>query len=369
MVIMYDILYSLEAYSFVDIMVLTVGSLFSGIGGLELGLEWTGGFRTIWQSEIEPYCCKILGKHWPGVLNLGDITGIDWGNVEVPDLVCGGFPCQDLSYAGKGRGIHAERSGLFWEMLKGIRVLRPRYVLLENVPALVTRGLDEVLGSLSECGYDAEWTIISAASVGAWHRRDRCFVLAYPSSIRCDVRRFEGEGIYGDEQTCDQIVAGGPVLADSDQQGSQGHGRPVECSREVFAPPARSILRECRERNRAGVWRSDPADVADPEGGKSGKQETGNGREGVGGRSETIRNAYESGECAVEGVYTNHSFPGRDGPTGGRKPVRRLGRVASGVPNRVDRLKSLGNAVVPQVGEVIGRMILAYDADREGSFI
>lgn len=167
---------------------LTVGSLFSGIGGFELGLERTGGFKTVWQCEIDPFCLKVLEKHWPNVKRFTDIKkmGVE---EEIPhvDVICGGFPCQDISCAGKGAGIHAERSGLWWEMLRVVRLVRPRYVLVENVAALLNRGLDEVLGSLAESGYDAEWACIPAASVGAPHFRDRIFIISYPMR-----QRFEG---------------------------------------------------------------------------------------------------------------------------------------------------------------------------------
>jgi DNA (cytosine-5)-methyltransferase 1 len=159
---------------------LTVGSLFSGIGGFELGLERTGGFKTVWQCEIDPFCLKVLEKHWPGVKRFADIKkmGVE---EEIPhvDVICGGFPCQDISCAGKGAGIHAERSGLWWEMLRVVRLVRPRYVLVENVAALLNRGLDEVLGSLAESGYDAEWQMLSAAEFGAPHIRSRLFIISY----------------------------------------------------------------------------------------------------------------------------------------------------------------------------------------------
>ena len=169
---------------------LTVLDLFSGIGGFSLGLQRTGGFETIAFCEIDPFCRKVLAKHWPGVPCFEDITKLDkeeLNSLGRVDVICGGFPCQDISCAGKGAGIHAERSGLWWEMLRIIRLVRPRFVLVENVAALLNRGLDEVLGSLAESGYDAEWACIPAASVGAPHFRDRIFIISYPMR-----QRFEG---------------------------------------------------------------------------------------------------------------------------------------------------------------------------------
>jgi DNA (cytosine-5)-methyltransferase 1 len=165
---------------------LTVGSLFSGIGGIELGLERTGHFRTIWNCEIDPYASAVLKKHWPEVPNLGDITKVDWNGVQKPDLICGGFPCQDISQAGGQAGLRkGKRSGLWSEYAKAIRVLRPRFALIENVPALSYLGLDVVLSDLASCGYDAEWTLISAQSVGAPHIRERLFVCAYSVRDGC----------------------------------------------------------------------------------------------------------------------------------------------------------------------------------------
>lgn len=161
---------------------LTVGSLFSGIGGIELGLEAAGGFRTIWNCEIEPYPSAVLAERWPEIPNLGDITKVDWSGVEKPDVLCGGFPCQDISQAGKRAGIGGKKSGLWKEYLRAIRELRPRYAVIENVAALVGRGLDVVLTDLAALGYDAEWEIISAADVEAHQNRSRLFLIAYSHS-------------------------------------------------------------------------------------------------------------------------------------------------------------------------------------------
>ena len=162
---------------------MTFGSLFSGIGGMDLGLE-RAGMRCVWQSEIDPYACRVLVKHWPGVPNLGDISRIDWSGVERPDLVCGGFPCQDISFAGKGAGLDGKRSGLWYEFARCVREVRPRFVLVENVAALLVRGLDAVLGTLASLGFDAEWEGLPAAAFGADHIRDRLFILAYSAGFR-----------------------------------------------------------------------------------------------------------------------------------------------------------------------------------------
>jgi DNA (cytosine-5)-methyltransferase 1 len=156
-----------------------VGSLFAGIGGFDLAARWMG-WETAWFSEIDPYASAVLAQHWPGVPNHGDITKIDFRAVEPVDLLCGGFPCQDISNAGKRAGIDGERSGLWGEYARAIGELRPRYVVVENVAALLGRGLERVLGDLAALGYDAEWEVLSAADVGAPHERERLWLVAYP---------------------------------------------------------------------------------------------------------------------------------------------------------------------------------------------
>ena len=160
----------------------TFGSLFAGIGGFDLGFE-RAGFKCKWQVEIDDYATKVLEKHWPKVHRERDIRECGSSNLERVDCVIGGFPCQDISYAGRGAGLAGERSGLFFEAVRLVRELQPRAVVLENVAALLTRGLDRVLGTLAEIGYDAQWHCIPAASVGAPHIRDRVFVIAYASCI------------------------------------------------------------------------------------------------------------------------------------------------------------------------------------------
>lgn len=162
----------------------TIGSLFSGIGGFELGLERAiPGARTVWQVERDPFCQKVLRRHWPAAELFDDVRKVGAHNLSVVDVLCGGFPCQDISLAGGGGGLDGERSGLWWEMHRVVGELRPSVVVLENVAALVVRGLREVLGSLSEIGYDAEWTTLSAEQFGAPHLRKRLFIVAYPVRV------------------------------------------------------------------------------------------------------------------------------------------------------------------------------------------
>ena len=149
---------------------LTFGSLFSGIGGIDLGLE-RAGIICKWQSEIDSYSSRVLKKHWPNVPNHGDITKMQTDQIEKVDLICGGFPCQDISFAGKGAGLKGGRSGLFYELIRIVRGIRPQYLLLENVAALLIRGLDDVLGSLAAIGYDCEWHCIPDFHIGLRRRR------------------------------------------------------------------------------------------------------------------------------------------------------------------------------------------------------
>ena len=156
-------------------------SLCSGYGGLDLAVEAAFGATTVAYSEVEDAPSQVFARHWPDARPLGDLTTVDWTTVDA-DIVCAGFPCQDLSYAGKGRGIVADsRSGLWYAIEHALGVLRPRYVVLENVSAIVARrpGLDVVLAGLASLGFDAVWTCVRASDVGAPHRRERWFLVAH----------------------------------------------------------------------------------------------------------------------------------------------------------------------------------------------
>lgn len=152
--------------------------LFSGIGGFSLGLE-RAGMQTVAFCEIEPFNRAVLSKHWPRVPCHDDVRTLK-GPMYPADLICGGFPCQDISSAGKRAGIEGEQSGLWREYARVISEVRPRYVIVENVAALIHRGLGRVLGDLAALGYDAEWHCIPASYVGAPHNRDRIWIVAYP---------------------------------------------------------------------------------------------------------------------------------------------------------------------------------------------
>lgn len=167
---------------------LRVLDLFSGIGGFSLGLERTGGFETVAFCEIEEFPRKVLAKHWPNVPCYPDIRQLSADTLIrdgiAVDVICGGFPCQDISSAGKRAGLDGPRSGLWFEYARIIGELRPQFVIVENVAELLGNGMGDVLGSLATLGYDAEWEDIPASAVGAYHDRRRIWILAYSEPNR-----------------------------------------------------------------------------------------------------------------------------------------------------------------------------------------
>lgn len=288
-------------------MTLTVGSLFSGIGGLDLGLE-RAGMKVIWQSEIDPYACRVLAKHWPEVPNLGNVKLIDWSTVERPDLLCGGFPCQPVSTAGL-QLAQADERWLWPEVARCLRHLRPRWALLENVPGLLVHAMGDVLGDLATLGYDTEWQGIPAAAVGAPHLRWRIFIVAHAHGGRRQVEREPQPG------------------------GEQGASRRVADRR-----------RPVRELEHA------TACLANPQGERQER------------RAHDIPENTEPERRHAWPLLAGGSLRGGDGLRSGAWATEpELGRVANGVPHRVDRLRCLGNAVVPQVAEYVGRLIAAHN--------
>ena len=250
--------------------------LFSGIGGFSLGLE-RAGMTTVAFCEIDPFCRAVLAKHWPGIHIFEDVRSLSAQHITAAglavDVICGGFPCQDISVAGRGAGIDGERSGLWSEFSRLIGELRPRYVIVENVAALLVRGLSRVLGDLATLGYNAEWHCIPAAAIGAPHRRDRIWIVAYPIGARLEGGAREPRYNAGE---CAAIERSGAVRD----------------ARRVTATRHRPVVRAAEQ---SDWWFIEPD----------------------------------------------------------------VGRVAHGVPARVDRLRALGNAVVPQIPELIGRAIMA----------
>ena len=173
-----------------------IGSLFTGIAGLDRGVEQAlaqlgQASRVEWQAEKDPYARAVLAKHYPTVRRYEDVRDVD-AHAPTVDLICGGFPCQDLSPMGRRAGLRGARSGLWSEVVRGVRVLQPRGLFVENVPA-VRGSLAGVLGPLAELGFDAEWGMFTAAASGAPHIRRRWFCLAWPSADTSLLRRYERE--------------------------------------------------------------------------------------------------------------------------------------------------------------------------------
>ncbi len=267
---------------------MTVGSLFAGIGGFDLGLE-RAGFAVRWQVEIEPYCQAVLAKHWPAVTRYGDIRTVRGADVEPVDVLCGGFPCQDISFAGKGAGIAAgTRSGLWSEFDRLIGELRPRYVIVENVSALLVRGIDRVLGDLATCGYDAEWDCLPASAFGANHQRDRIWLVAYAD----ESGRRASWPSENKAWATNRALASHTQIPNTASQRLEGRQEPTSTWE------TQRIFTSSRGIDGFKQW------LAEPD----------------------------------------------------------VGRVVDGIPAFMDRLRGLGNAIVPQIAEWIGRRILEAEA-------
>ena len=375
---------------------LTVGSLFSGIGGFEFGLERTGGFKTVWQCEIDPFCLKVLEKHWPGVKRFADIKkmGVE---EEIPhvDVVCGGFPCQPVSCAGKRKGKEDER-WLWPEFCRVVRSVRPEWVLIENVPGLLSadsgRLFAGILRDLSESGYDAEWNIVSAASVGAPHLRKRVFIVAKM------VHPLHGGYIHQESSTS--------PLQDSDRQENRlsgeaspdvanprGVGGTTRGEAEYMACQKGNTEGKEDERQRRGdtSYNRGPV-VADADSilsksifgnmgrikamveAEQGIPQPGSVGEAPGEITDTSRKGlprpeqeWEHGRSAAQcdrwiferrlGRASDGLFKGLDRPWG-KGWEDGTPRIATGQKDRVNRLKALGNAICPQVAQFVGWCLL-----------
>ena len=293
--------------------------LFSGIGGFSYGLKQAGGFRTVAYCEIEEYAQEVLlhrmeeGQLDPAPIHT-DITKLDGrplrGHV---DLICGGFPCQDLSVAGKLAGIDGERSGLWGEYARLIREIRPRWVIVENVPNLLVLGMHRVLGDLASSGYDAEWSCISAAEMGAPHKRDRVWIIGQladsDSVLRFDVR--------------------GPKSKSPQPQISRIS---IDCNsgRKELADSDRIRLERIGSDSYSQRWQGPP-------GGQTG-----------------LCSRTNEGGCSCRNQQWACSRIHEDA----RLARSRICRVSNGIPSRVDRLKALGNSIVPSIAEYLGHRIL-----------
>ena len=336
-------------------MSLNVLSLFAGIGGLELGLE-RAGMTVVGQVEIDDYCRRVLAKHWPNVPRHDDVrTAAEWWlSTERPtvDVICGGFPCQDISAAGRRAGIiDGGRSSLWSFMADTVRRVRPRYVLVENVPRVLVRGRDGyipaeiVAADLAEIGYDLRWDCIPAAALGAPHLRDRWFGVAYAHG--CELRNESVGKPRGSDAAITPNYGSARVVADAagdtePDEPEGGNGALVTLGTFSDGRSGASGGPDARVGGGAGptaaivashVADSDRPRLTDVQGWPSIAERAGLG---------TIDRA------------------------GWWRTEPAVGRVVDGVPTRLDRdrqrerVKALGNAVVPQVAEYVGRLIVAH---------
>lgn len=227
-------------------MALTFGSLFAGIGGFDLGFE-RAGMQCKWQVEIDQFCQAVLEHHWPDVPKHRDICEFKPDKTSRVDVICGGFPCQDISVAGQGEGIDGKRSGLWSEYHRIIGVLRPRYVVVENVSALLGRGASRVLGDLSKLGFDAEWQTFFASDFGLPHRRERICIAAYSHEIVRGKRKRLGtvedgtpEVFAADARQCDavRVQTSDQFVGMDDGVSRRSYGYRASAIGNAIIPPA-----------------------------------------------------------------------------------------------------------------------------------
>ena len=291
---------------------LTILDTFSGIGGFSYAAErLVGGFETTQFVENNPYCQKILKKHWPNVPIHDDIKTYTAKPFQF-DVLCGGFPCQDLSVGGQRQGITPEtRSGLFFELVRIIRLVRPRYVLLENVAALLNFGMDIVLRELSEAGYDAEWSVISAEQRGACHKRERIWIIAYPKHNGLSA----AERVGFNDKTDPDTQKGSEKIRQSEGSSKPRDSRTFQQVTESTDPMFK----------------------------------------GLQGRRGKFKLQKDSGERQVVWRSQPHLLnPNWKGYIS--QPTVRRGN--DGLSNRVDRLRALGNSIVPAVATIpLGRIL------------
>jgi DNA (cytosine-5)-methyltransferase 1 len=320
-------------------MTLRIIDTFSGIGGFSLAARWLGGFQTVQFVEWEPYCQQILAQHFPDTPIHGDITTF-FPAAGAADVICGGFPCQDISTAGKQAGIkEGTRSGLFYELMRVVRVVGPRYVVLENVAAITSNGMDTVLGELAEAGFDAEWACIPASAVGACHRRDRWWCVAYANKRGEAGGDIRGEG-FGIERRIKSAADAGVCRVPKMRGGADCNAHWPRQNTE----PADAKGQQC-----------DDGGLAHSAGPTRTAAQFGNG-DGKDAANTNHQRQQEQHPAAIadrQGWPRWSDAPGRLNPDWRSylsEPVLRRGD--DGLSGRVDRLKALGNAVVPQVAMI-----------------
>ena len=274
---------------------------FAGIGGFSYAADkLVGGFKTTQFIEINPFCQKILNKHWPNTPIHNDINTFTAGIGQF-DCITGGFPCQDISVAGRQEGITEEsRSGLFYSLMRVIRMVRPRFVVLENVAAILNNGLDIVLGELSQAGYDAEWAVISASSLGGCHRRSRWWCVAYTNDYGSSSSSFDEI----DDETDSSSQERQNEISEFTGSSKSSDSRIVRSfKRNITNSNSKRLQRQILRKMERGIWTAEHTRRLNP-----------NWRQYV------------------------------------SKPI--LPRGSDGLSNRVDRTRALGNSIVPAVAAI-----------------
>lgn len=298
--------------------------LFSGIGGFALGLQRAGFPPPLAFCEIDPFCRQVLRKHWPEVPIIHDITTLRIH--DRLDLLTGGFPCQDISCAGKGAGLDGARSGLWREMHRVIAETRPQWIIAENVPALRSRGLDQVLGALVALGYCVRWDCHPASAVGACHRRDRIWLVGYAHG-----------GRQPEQPECVRRTKAREQGAQRDHAVRLRDDVPYAISDELREQPGRRGWQNRESPTQPGEHGA-PQHLADSE--RAGLEILVRFGDHLAAQLAAAQRDREEGR----GAWAIESD---------------VGRVVNGLPDRVHRVKALGNAVVPQVVERIGLAILS----------
>ena len=310
---------------------------FAGIGGFSYAAEkLIGGFETTQFIEIDPFCQKVLKKHWPHVSIHDDIRTFTAKPFQY-QVITGGFPCQDISVAGLQKGITEEtRSGLFFELMRVIRLVRPQYVVLENVAAILNRGLDIVLRELSEAGYDAEWSVIRASSVGACHQRSRWWLVAYPKSQSSNGSKFES--FVNKKSSISKFGNSSITITNTDNNGLPSAEK-CELNGETSDTTQKGQNQSCQSERSSKPSSSRAI--------QSSTEFTNSYSKGVERRKFTINEKMQKTGFTWKS-NTPHLSP--EWRSYVSEPCLR--RRDDGLRGRVDRLRSLGNSVVPQCAAI-----------------
>ena len=363
--------------------------LFSGIGGFSLAASWVWGddLEIAGFCEIDKYCEKVLNKNFPGVPVYKDITQLDGTQFKNIDLITGGFPCQDISVAGKGKGLFNEetgektRSGLWVEMLRIISEVRPRYALIENVPMLTVRGGTRVIADLTEIGYDASWDIISAQDRGALHKRARIWIVAYPDLGDIQTGRNGFRGVCSkdrEKRTSNNVTSRSKVKANFSYPKSSNDKTGENKRRWASFQSGRGGRREnVSDSTSIGLSRKTDKQIVEGEGrGELLSVKPGNSRtmEEISNSNRKRSQRMESQSQKSQRSDKQTGLQGGTGNGGWWDVEPRMGlladgvstelagcwdrepdipRVTTGIKDRIHKLRGLGNAIVPQVAYYI----------------